>query len=463
MRLFLKIARPLLAVSLFLALWPMPLRAQTVGPQYIVQSGDTLFDIALRFGLTLAALQAANSEVNPDALAVGQALVIPGFEGVSGTLGIHRLEPGESLESLALRFGLRRDTLIRLNRVVNPDLLYINQAVVIVDQLDGAPAIPAGSAHVIPSGQGLLATSAALDQNPWALARLNRLAHASALTPGTLLVVPGGEAAPSALPSPLRALSVKPIPPVRGHTTSIRIETTEPLTLTGLLGDWPLNFAAGDDGALYALAGVYRLADPNLYRLTLTAEEATGELIRFSQYVPVRAGNYATDPPLTVNPSTLDPAVSQPETEQVRALVAPFTPTRYWSGLFALPSVGALRSLFGSLRSYNGGPYDSFHGGVDFSGAEDRPITAPAPGVVVFAAPLIVRGNATIIDHGWGVYTGYWHQSRIEVQAGQRVETGQIIGYQGATGRVTGPHLHWEMWVAGEQVDPLEWTETEFP
>jgi len=81
----------------------------------------------------------------------------------------------------------------------------------------------------------------------------------------------------------------------------------------------------------------------------------------------------------------------------------------------------------------------------------------------VFAAPLIVRGNATIIDHGWGVYTGYWHQSRIEVQVGQRVETGQIIGYQGATGRVTGPHLHWEMWVAGEQVDPLEWTETAFP
>jgi murein DD-endopeptidase MepM/ murein hydrolase activator NlpD len=125
--------------------------------------------------------------------------------------------------------------------------------------------------------------------------------------------------------------------------------------------------------------------------------------------------------------------------------------------------VGAIRSRFGALRSYNGGPYDSFHGGVDFSGAEDRPITAPAPGVVVLAEPLTVRGNATIIDHGWGVFTGYWHQSAIQVQAGQRVETGQVIGYQGATGRVTGPHLHWEIYVGGYQVEPLTWTETSFP
>jgi murein DD-endopeptidase MepM/ murein hydrolase activator NlpD len=463
MKLFLKIARPLLAVSLALALWPAPLRAQATGPQYTVQAGDTMFDIAQRFGLSLAVLQAANPGLNPDALAVGQALVIPGFDGVSGTLSTHRLEPGESLDSLALRFGLRRETLIRLNRVLNPDLLYINQAIVVVDQLDGGPPVSTGQAHTAQPDWGLLATAAALNQNPWALARVNRLAHASALRPGALLVAPGGEAAPSALPSPLRAMSVRPIPPVQGHTASIRIEAAEPLSITGALGDWPLSFATGDDGTWYALVGIYRLADPNLYRLTLIAESAAGRTVEFSQYVPVRAGNYLIDPPLTVNPSTLDPAVVEPETERVRAIVAGFTPTPYWNGMFALPSVGALRSLFGSLRSYNGGPYDSFHGGVDFSGAEDRPITAPAPGVVVLAEPLTVRGNATIIDHGWGVYTGYWHQSRIEVQAGQRVETGQILGYQGATGRVTGPHLHWEMWVAGVQVDPLEWTETEFP
>jgi len=74
-----------------------------------------------------------------------------------------------------------------------------------------------------------------------------------------------------------------------------------------------------------------------------------------------------------------------------------------------------------------------------------------------------VRGNATVIDHGWGVYTGYWHQSVSQVNVGDRVETGQVIGFNGSTGRVTGPHLHWELWVGGFQADPLQWTETEFP
>ncbi|HRE28658.1 MAG TPA: M23 family metallopeptidase, partial [Anaerolineales bacterium] len=152
---------------------------------------------------------------------------------------------------------------------------------------------------------------------------------------------------------------------------------------------------------------------------------------------------------MTVDPTTVDPEYVRPEYERVRSVVtASPTTERMWSGLFALPSVGVIRSVFGALRSYNGGPYDSFHGGVDFSGAEDRPITAPAPGIVVMAEPMTVRGNATIIDHGWGVYSGYWHQSSFQVAVGQRVETGQIIGFQGATGRVTGPHLHWEIFVA---------------
>jgi murein DD-endopeptidase MepM/ murein hydrolase activator NlpD len=235
--------------------------------------------------------------------------------------------------------------------------------------------------------------------------------------------------------------------------------------LNGSLGDWPLHFNLdpADPNSQTALLGLYRLADPDLYPLTLNARDAAGAEVRFAQALPVRAGQYATDPPLTVPPATLDPAVVGPENERVRAVITQVTPEKLWSGPFLLPSVGALRSLFGSLRSYNGGPYDSFHGGVDFSGAEDRPITAPAPGVVVLAEPLAVRGNATIIDHGWGVFTGYWHQSQILVQAGDRVEPGQIIGYQGATGRVTGPHLHWEVYVGGFQVEPLEWTETTFP
>jgi murein DD-endopeptidase MepM/ murein hydrolase activator NlpD len=83
--------------------------------------------------------------------------------------------------------------------------------------------------------------------------------------------------------------------------------------------------------------------------------------------------------------------------------------------------------------------------------------------VVVFAGALEVRGNATIIDHGWGVYSGYWHQSEVFVQVGDWVEPGQVIGAIGNTGRSTGAHLHWEIWAGGISVDGLQWLENEYP
>lgn len=94
---------------------------------------------------------------------------------------------------------------------------------------------------------------------------------------------------------------------------------------------------------------------------------------------------------------------------------------------------------------------------MDFGGGESSPILAPASGVVVYTGALDVRGNATIISHGWGVYTGYWHQSRIEVKVGDVVQTGQTIGLMGATGRVTGPHLHFSVFVGSVEVDPEDW------
>ncbi len=75
----------------------------------------------------------------------------------------------------------------------------------------------------------------------------------------------------------------------------------------------------------------------------------------------------------------------------------------------------------------------------------------------------MVRGNATFIDHGWGVYTAYYHQKEIDVAVGQQVQAGQLIGQIGATGRVTGPHLHFEVWVNGIQVDPLDWLNNTYP
>jgi murein DD-endopeptidase MepM/ murein hydrolase activator NlpD len=82
---------------------------------------------------------------------------------------------------------------------------------------------------------------------------------------------------------------------------------------------------------------------------------------------------------------------------------------------------------------------------------------------VVLAEPLTVRGNAVLIDHGMGLYSGYWHQSKIAVHEGQEVQTGDLIGYVGDTGLVTGPHLHWEMRLNGIAVEPLQWVMQSIP
>src|SRR5205085_7188083 len=127
---------------------------------------------------------------------------------------------------------------------------------------------------------------------------------------------------------------------------------------------------------------------------------------------------FLPDANLSVHPATLDPATTAPENNLIFAAVAPVTPERYWSGFFVLPSIGVERSQYGSLRVYNDGALISFHTGVDYSGQIGQEITAPAPGIVVFKQFTTVRGNATIIDHGWGVYTGYWHQSEQLVNVG---------------------------------------------
>jgi murein DD-endopeptidase MepM/ murein hydrolase activator NlpD len=138
-----------------------------------------------------------------------------------------------------------------------------------------------------------------------------------------------------------------------------------------------------------------------------------------------------------------------------------------WSEKFYLPVdpvfADCYPSRFGNRRSYNGSAYDYFHTGLDICGQVGDPIYATAPGEVVFSGLLTVRGGATMIDHGQGVYSAYMHQSEILVNEGERVEEGQLIGRVGNTGRVEGPHLHFEVLVGGIQVDPLPWLEGEFP
>jgi murein DD-endopeptidase MepM/ murein hydrolase activator NlpD len=187
-----------------------------------------------------------------------------------------------------------------------------------------------------------------------------------------------------------------------------------------------------------------------------------------SQNIEVEEGPYGVESINLTNDRAglLDPALVAAEQEKMLNLWSQISPTRRWEGPFRYPvAMDSLRitSDFGTRRSYNGSESSSFHGGADFGGGTGTPIYAPAAGRVVLADRLTVRGNAVLIDHGLGLYSGYWHQNQIVVSEGQEVQAGDLIGYIGDTGLVTGPHLHWEMRLNGIAIEPLQWVFQSIP
>jgi murein DD-endopeptidase MepM/ murein hydrolase activator NlpD len=269
------------------------------------------------------------------------------------------------------------------------------------------------------------------------------------------------------LPAPLKEFVVRPQRVLQGRTVVVEFWSEAPVRATGRLGAWDLRFHEAEEGHWVALQGVHAMATPGLYDLKVDLAISGAHDWGFWHLQPMRvaSGGYRYDPVLLVPEETIDPKNTEPENELILDVVSEVTLEKYWSGPFAFPSnyTEAFPSLFGSRRNCNNTGYTAYHTGLDFYGGEGSDVFAPAPGEVVLAAELEVRGNVTFIDHGWGVYTGYLHQSEILVARGEWVETGQVIGKVGSTGRVTGPHLHWEIWVGGVPVDPLEWVATSFP
>jgi murein DD-endopeptidase MepM/ murein hydrolase activator NlpD len=150
-----------------------------------------------------------------------------------------------------------------------------------------------------------------------------------------------------------------------------------------------------------------------------------------------------------------DQARAARESRETTAIYSTLTPERIWSEPFIvpLPGVDGGRN-FGHRRVFNGQPRAP-HSGADLTAATGTPIHATNRGRVVLAKELFFSGNAVFIDHGLGVYSTYLHLSEIDVEVGSTIERGDIIGLAGATGRVTGPHLHWGVRVLDARVDPF--------
>lgn len=179
------------------------------------------------------------------------------------------------------------------------------------------------------------------------------------------------------------------------------------------------------------------------------------ELVRLH----VRQGDYKKET-LSVDPAHVSPPKEalpriQAEREEAMALYGTFTPTRYWNAPFEFPMQSVITSDFGNARVFND-TLKSYHSGTDFRAAVGTPIVATNEGVVVLAKERYYAGGSVILDHGEGVYSVYYHLSSLPHPVGARVKKGEVVGLSGASGRVTGPHLHFGFMVQGVPIDPLD-------
>ncbi len=396
------------AILLLLMLWAMPARAQQDQTTYTVQKGDTLALIAQQFDVPVALLAQVNNIENPNLIRVGQVLVIPDQAQIEEHEQ-NKAAVNETAKDVDMRPLFARS---------------VSRAI---------------GAHLDLFGFGSLAEMMQQLEPLWLR--------------------------DAALPLPFVHIT-EPDAIVQGETDVARVTSLAPIPPTGTFQKRPLTFIGDgrdEDGyrffALLPTGALDRVGIKNLI-------VATGP-ISTTLKIAIKAGEFETQH-IVLPPDKgglLDPAKLKAERERLYAIWTKVSGPPRWSEPFKFPIAEGFprTSPYGTRRSYNGGPVSSYHAGSDWGAPEGTPILAPAPGVVVLAEPLFVRGGAVIIDHGAGVYSNFWHMSQIDVKPGDVVETGDQLGLVGTTGLSTGAHLHWEIRINGLAVDPMQWTEQTFP
>jgi murein DD-endopeptidase MepM/ murein hydrolase activator NlpD len=248
---------------------------------------------------------------------------------------------------------------------------------------------------------------------------------------------------------------------VAGQGQALQMSYPDEPGLTGVTVRWSghaVPFERRGDRWL-ATVGVDLDSRPGDHAVDVTFAYEDGRTRVMREPVIVNAGEYPTTQLQVeeryVELSPEDQARADREAAETNAIYDTFTPERYWSDAFEVPVRGAKDGRnFGHRRVFNGQPRAP-HSGADLRATTGTPIYAANRGRIVLAKDLFFSGNAVYIDHGHGLFTTYLHLSRIDVAVGEMVEQGQQIGLAGATGRVTGAHLHWGVRLVDARVDPF--------
>jgi len=251
-------------------------------------------------------------------------------------------------------------------------------------------------------------------------------------------------------------------------TAARALQPGELVVVTVAVGGEPTQVAVGAfgrsapavriaDGLWQALVGIDLDQPAGAFPLTAEAHVA-GAVPRDVQSLVVQPKQFGTRR-LTVAPDFVNPppailARINREAALLRDVYARSDAQRLWRAPFVRPVAGAANAAFGVRSIFNGEPRRP-HAGADFLSGAGTPIQAPSGGRIVAARDLFFTGNTVIIDHGLAMFSTLAHLSRIDVREGDAVVPGQVVGLVGATGRVTGAHLHWAVVVSGARVDPL--------
>jgi len=202
-----------------------------------------------------------------------------------------------------------------------------------------------------------------------------------------------------------------------------------------------------------AIVGIPLATAPGVQKLHVTSAEGQREVA-----FKVQSKRYRTQELHIENERQVEPLpedLARIERERIRsdAALSTFTTPPTADFVLASPVDGVRSDSFGSRRIFNGQPRNP-HSGMDIAASTGTPIKAPAAGVVLDVGDFFFNGNTVFIDHGWGLVTMYCHLSRIDVKRGDQIQRGAVIGAVGATGRVTGPHLHFGVALNRAMVDP---------
>jgi murein DD-endopeptidase MepM/ murein hydrolase activator NlpD len=262
----------------------------------------------------------------------------------------------------------------------------------------------------------------------------------------------GGQPQPQNLPV------VGPLAPTQpGGVQRLAVTVPADVTrVTATLFDAAVPLGRVEAGRWEGLLGVDVERAAGEYALTLTATTSDGRASTRQMWLVVGARRFPTRR-LTVDgrfiePTASDAARMRDDATRLSGVLAGVSERR-WAGAFLPPVRGVATSNFGTRSVFNGQPRAP-HAGIDYRGAVGTPITAPNAGRVALAQELFLTGNTVVLDHGLGLFSVFAHLSRMDVRMGQDVVASGPIGLVGATGRVTGPHLHWSVRLAGARIDP---------